>query len=546
MSTYSSFAVILIASAVAGLIANRLRQPLIAAYIVVGIAAGPAGMGWVGAGGEIEFLAQIGVTVLLFVVGLKLDVHVVRHVGPVSLGAGLGQIAFTFLAGYLICVALRMDVATALYVAGALTLSSTIILVKLLSDRRELDSLHGRIVVGVLIVQDIVAVAAMTVLGSSENPGHGAAAVVVLLGMKLLLAAASVFVLMRYVLPPLLERLARSQELLMLFAVAWGIALAAFGEHLGFSNEVGAFLAGFSLASTPFREALSARLATLRDFLLLFFFIDLGARLQVESLGTHLGTALVLSLFVLAIKPLIVLGIMGVMGYRKRTSFLTAVPLAQVSEFSIVLLALGVSLGHIEQTALSIITLVALVTITASTYMIIFLQPLYQRVADWLSVFERRAPFRELAVERVRDEENIADVVVFGAGRFGRRLIEQLTHRRLRVLAVDFDPENVRALRHRHLHVRFGDAEDPEFARTLPLDNVSWVVSTLPEADATHSLVQALRARGFKGKVAVVVRSSEEQPEWAKRGATRVFRLYEDAADFAASDIAEAVSPRPR
>ena len=304
---------------------------------------------------------------LLFVVGLKLDVHIVRRVGPVSLGAGLGQIAFTFLVGYLLCEALGMDAVTALYIAAALTLSSTIILVKLLSDRREIDSLHGRIVVGVLIVQDIAAVAAMTLLGSTAGGAEGMVEIAGWLVLKLVVAAAVVFLLMRYVLPPLLERLARSQELLMLFAVAWGIALAAVGEHLGFSKEVGAFLAGFSLASTPFREALNARLATLRDFLLLFFFIDLGAKLQITALGAHVTTAAVLSLFVLIVKPLIVLAIMGVMGYRKRTSFLTAVPLAQVSEFSIVLLALGMNLDHIDETALSVVTLVALVTITAST-----------------------------------------------------------------------------------------------------------------------------------------------------------------------------------
>ena len=544
MSTYSSFAIILIASAVAGLIANRLRQPLIAAYIVVGIAAGPAGMGWVGDGGEIELLAQIGVTVLLFVVGLKLDVHIVRRVGPVSLGAGLGQIAFTFLVGYLLCEALGMDAVTALYIAAALTLSSTIILVKLLSDRREIDSLHGRIVVGVLIVQDIAAVAAMTLLGSTAGGAEGMVEIAGWLVLKLVVAAAVVFLLMRYVLPPLLERLARSQELLMLFAVAWGIALAAVGEHLGFSKEVGAFLAGFSLASTPFREALNARLATLRDFLLLFFFIDLGAKLQITALGAHMTTAAVLSVFVLIVKPLIVLAIMGVMGYRKRTSFLTAVPLAQVSEFSIVLLALGMNLDHIDETALSVVTLVALVTITASTYMIIFLQPLYTRFASWLSVFERRSPFRELEMERTRREDAAPEIIVFGAGRFGRRLIEQLTRRRLRVLAVDFDPENVRTLRGKHLQVRFGDAEDPQFAGTLPLTKVRWVVSTLPEHDANQCLVEALRAQKFAGKVAVVVRGTEEVPEWEGRGVDRIFRLYEDAADYAALDIAEAAGVR--
>jgi voltage-gated potassium channel Kch len=199
-------------------------------------------------------------------------------------------------------------------------------------------------------------------------------------------------------------------------------------------------------------------------------------------------------------------------------------------------------LDHIDETAMSIVTLVALVTIMVSTYMIIFLQPLYTRFAAWLSFFERRSPFRELEVERTRREDTAPEIIVFGAGRFGRRLIEQLTRRRLRVLAVDFDPENVRALRNRRLQVRFGDAEDPQFAATLPLAHVRWVVSTLPEHDANRCLVQALRAHKFAGKVAVVMRGSDEEPAWEGRGVDRIFRLYEDAADYAALDIAEAAA----
>jgi Trk K+ transport system NAD-binding subunit len=159
-------------------------------------------------------------------------------------------------------------------------------------------------------------------------------------------------------------------------------------------------------------------------------------------------------------------------------------------------------------------------------------------------VFERRSPSRELEVEHEAKERDSPEIVVFGAGRFGRRLIEQLMERGLRVLAVDFDPENVRALRRRRLHVHFGDAEDPQFAGTLPLANVRWVVSTLPEQDANRSLVQALRAHKFRGHVAVVVRGTEEEPEWVGRGVDRIFRLYEDAADFAAGDIADAAVAR--
>lgn len=175
--------------------------------------------------------------------------------------------------------------------------------------------------------------------------------------------------------------MARSQELLLVFAVAWGVALAALGKWAGFSQEDGAFLAGFTLASTPYREAINARLTGLRDFLLLFFFIDLGAKLDFSTLGGEAASAMVLSLFVLIGSPLIVMAIMGYLGYRKRTSSLAGLTMAQISEFSIVFVAMGISLGHIGVEALGLTTLVGLVTITVSPYMILNSQPLYARLA---------------------------------------------------------------------------------------------------------------------------------------------------------------------
>ena len=193
----------------------------------------------------------------------------------------------------------------------------------------------------------------------------------------------------------LLHMLARSQELLVLFGIAWAVALATVGYHLGFSKEVGAFIAGVSLASTPYRDALGARLVSLRDFLLLFFFIDLGARLDLGLLGAQLVESLLFSLFVLIGNPLIVMIIMGALGYRKRTGFLAGLTVAQISEFSLILGALGLSLGHIDAETMGLITLVGLITISASTYMIIFSHQLYERLAPWLQIFERRRPHRE-------------------------------------------------------------------------------------------------------------------------------------------------------
>ncbi|HSI94262.1 MAG TPA: cation:proton antiporter, partial [Jiangellaceae bacterium] len=270
---FSLFAAILAIAAVAGFLATRLKQPLIVAFIGVGILVGPAGTGWVTGQDLFELLAGAGIAVLLFLVGLRLDLHLIRTTGPVALATGLGQVLFTSVIGYLIALALGMEPVTALYVAVALTFSSTIIIVKLLSDKREIEQLHGRIAVGFLIVQDIVVVLVMIMLTAfGQETGDNVPldiATVIGKGLGLLLG---IGLLMRYVLPRLLRAMAASQELLLVFAVGWGATLAAGGEWLGFSKEVGAFVAGFSLASLPFREAINARMASLRDFLLVFFF----------------------------------------------------------------------------------------------------------------------------------------------------------------------------------------------------------------------------------------------------------------------------------
>lgn len=339
---FSELALLLLTCAVIGALFVRLRQPVLIAYIVVGIAVGPAVFGLVREHEQIDLLAQVGVAVLLFVVGLKLDLHHVRHIGPVALATGLGQLAFTIAFGFLLIVLLGKGWLEALYVAVALTFSSTIIIVKLLSDKRELDSLHGRIAVGFLIVQDLAVVVAMMLMSALRGAGDSGAGEVALVAVlaslvwRLAAAAVLLFILMRWVLPWVVSSMARSQELLLVFAIAWGVALAALGEWAGFSKEAGAFIAGFSLASTPYREAMNARLTSIRDFLLLFFFIDLGAKLELSTLGAEMATALVLSAFVLIGNPLIVMAIMGSMGYRKRTSFLAGLTVAQISEFSIV------------------------------------------------------------------------------------------------------------------------------------------------------------------------------------------------------------------
>ncbi|MGC9326637.1 MAG: cation:proton antiporter, partial [Candidatus Hinthialibacter sp.] len=294
--SFVEIAAILGLATLAGIAGQKLRQPLIIMFLATGILAGPSALGIIHSYEQIELLAHIGIALLLFIVGLKLDLNLIRTTGPVALATGLGQIVFTSLIGFLIAVAMDMSYLNAAYVSVALTFSSTIIIVKLLSDKKEIDSLHGQIALGFLIVQDIAAILALVVLTTvgSSIVGDGLNYVsIFMIGAKGVAYLALIGLLMKYVIPYLTRRLAHSLELLTLFAISWAVILGAGSEILGFSKEVGAFLAGVSLASTAYRDSIGARLTGLRDFLLLFFFIDLGARLDWSMVGAQLGASLV-------------------------------------------------------------------------------------------------------------------------------------------------------------------------------------------------------------------------------------------------------------
>lgn len=534
---FLELAIILSIAAGLGGIGTLLRQPLIVTFIIVGICVGPSWLGLVAAGDKIELLARMGIAILLFLVGLRLDLHVIQSIGPVALATGMGQIVFTSVIGLLICLALGLAVVPAAYVAVALTFSSTIIIVKLLSDKREIDSLHGRIAIGFLIVQDIVVVLvmiALSALGGAQHGGRHWLDVVLILGKGMLLLL-SVGLLMKLVLPKLVHWLAHSRELLVLFAIAWAMALAGFGDWVGFSKEVGAFLAGVSLASTPFRDAIGSRLVSLRDFLLLFFFIELGAGLDLSNINDQIVSASVLSLFVLVGNPLIVMVIMGAMGYRKRTSFLAGLTVAQISEFSLILGALGVSLGHIGPETMGLITLVGLITIGLSTYLILYSHPIYERIAPGLTVFERKIPVREAPADPMAHQG--ANFILVGLGRYGNNLARYLRQRGASVLGVDFDPQVIAAWQKHGHPVQYGDAEDPELATSLPLSHAQWVVCTVPRKETNVTLIRTIREFGYAGAVALTAHHAHEADMLRNEGADLVLMPFVDAAKEAADSL---------
>lgn len=538
---FAQIGTILVMATIGGGIALLLRQPVLVAYIVVGIIAGPAVLGLFNGGESIEVLAKVGIAILLFLVGLKLDIHLIRTTGLIALIAGVGQVAFTVTIGYLIAIGLGFESGAAAYIAVALAFSSTIIIVKLLSDKRELDELHGRIAVGILIVQDILVIVAMIVVVSISG---GATEEVAPRSVPVLLAGSVVFLvgvtlLARFVLPPLLDWLSRSQELTLLFSVAWAIALAGVTTTLGLSMEIGAFVAGVALASTPYRESIGARLVSLRDIMILFFFIELGSTMSFTDALGQVVPAILLSVFVLVGKPLIVMTVMGLMGYPKKVSFKSGIDLAQISEFSFILIALAYSLGQVDESVLGLITIVGVITITMSTYLIMYADQIYDRLAPRLSIFERNEPVHGA---KLQDEESPYDAIVVGAGRLGSQVIRGLRKYDATLLVVDFDPNALRRCEGKDIDTLYGDVSDPDFAAALPLHEARSVVCAVPDATTNVVLLDALHRLDFDGQIWLTAMDERSATALRRDEQVRVIRPFHIAANTVIDDLGSSLT----
>ncbi|WP_163381178.1 cation:proton antiporter [Cyclobacterium sp. SYSU L10401] len=526
---FYEFTIILVLAALLGSIGQLLKQPLIVMFIALGILVGPAVLDVVHSKDNIHLLAEVGIVVLLFIVGLKLDLRIIQSVGRIALLTGMGQVLFTSLIGFLIGIGMGFSTLHSFYIAVALTFSSTIIIVKLLSDKKEIDSLHGQIAVGFLIVQDIVVILVMIVLSTmrqdNESPLWHAILQTVLSGTVLVFLT---WLAMKWMIPRLSKFLAKSQEMLVLFAIAWAVFLASLGEIMGFSGEVGAFLAGVSLASSTFKETISSRLVSLRDFLLLFFFVNLGADLNFDVIGNQVGKAFVFSFFVLIGNPIIVLIIMGVMGYKKRTSFLAGLTVAQISEFSLIFAGLGLSIGHINEETVGLITLVGLITIGLSTYLILYSHPIYEFIAPALSIFERKNikdPFLQDQTGKTYE------LIIFGFGRFGSKIADILDQQKeIKYLGVDFDPQVVQQEKEAGRDVVFADMEDPEIFDQIPFQTSKCVISTVPILDSSKHLVETLINNDFKGKIYLTALKAKDQALFKESGADKVLIPHHMAA----------------
>ncbi len=514
------------------LIMRALKQPLIVGYILSGILIGPFVLNIAPESETLEIFSTLGIAFLLFIVGLHLSPKTLKDVGKISLITGIGQIVFTSLIGYILSILLGFSPLIALYIAIALTFSSTIIIMKLLSDKEDLDKLYGKISVGFLLVQDFVVIL-MLIIISSISTGENYITEIGITLLKGIVIVALLIPVSLFVLPKCQRFFAKSQEFLFVFSIAWGLGFASLFYYAGLTIEVGALLAGILLSISPYNLEISSRLKPLRDFFIISFFLTLGAQMMLEDISQYALPAIILSLFILIGNPLIVMILMGLKGYTKKIGFSAGLTVAQISEFSLILIALGVNVGHLPSGILSFVTVVGIVTISGSTYMIMYSDKIYNKISKYLSIFEKK----NILEEQIPNKK--IDTILFGYNRIGFGILKSLKDAKENYLVVDFDPEVISILSKMKEPYAYGDLYDYEFLDRLPLKKIKKAISTIPEPESNKLLIEIVKKKNPNALVIVRAHNIRDALELYEKGADYVLTPHFLGGEYLARMIRE-------
>jgi hypothetical protein len=337
---------------------------------------------------------------------------------------------------------------------------------------------------------------------------------------KIILLVGALYLISIYVLPKLMSKIAKNQELLLLFSVGWCLLLASVFHKLGFSIEIGALLAGVALSVSPFRYEIASKMKPLRDLFILLFFILLGSQMVFTNIGQYLLPILIFSFFILVGNPLVVVALMGSFGYTKKNSFKAGLTVAQISEFSLILVALGVTAGHLSPEILSMVTVIGLITIAGSTYTMLHVDKIYPKISPFLSFFEKKG--KKVDDHKYHDEDGNYDVILFGYDRIGYDLLESLKKLEENFLVVDYNPDIIQGLANSTIACRYGDASDCELLSELKLSAAKMLISTIPDFETNLLLVKKIREVNPKGILITVSHQVDEAIQLYEEGATYV------------------------
>ena len=492
-SAVASLAILLMAALVGGMIAHRLRQPIILGYLVIGAAIGPHALGWVSDRGLVQSVATIGVALLMFTLGLEVSIAQLRQVGRVGLWGGVIQIAVTAAAGLLVgYYGFGRTLAESAIFGMGISLSSTMVCLKILMDRGEVDSAHGRIMVAILILQDIsvvVLVLLESMLGASGQSPLWLLAVA--MGKAVIFVALAIAAGL-WVVPWLLGNVGgvRTRELFLLTVVVLCLAAALGTSVLGLSVVFGAFVVGLVLRESRFASQVLAEVTPLRDVFATLFFVSLGMLLDLSFVAEHWGLVLITVGAVAAIKIGVVSGVVRLFGYNARIAVFSGFGLFQIGEFSFVLAQTGMNMDIVTEDFYSLIVASAIITM--------LLTPLSLAVVSWL---HHKTPLSTLPLllngsakgaDSLPEPLQSSDtVLVAGYGRVGQNVARALRDARVPLVAIDIDPEVTYKSRCDRVPSIYGDASNIHVLSSLDMKKVKTLVVTYPDPLAVAATVQA-------------------------------------------------------
>lgn len=499
---FLQFAIVLSLSSLFGYLVFKLRLPLVVAYLLAGVSLSLVSIFDTHAIGIFTFLPEVGIAFVLFLIGMELDLREIKALGKPIVASSVGQILLTTIAGFALGGLLGFNKVESIFIGMGLSFSSTVVVIKLLLEKRDLASLYGKLSVGILLLEDLVAILVLMAISVSSSVLHlglQESLPLVMLVLKALGLFLLTFILSRYVLERVFDAVAKSVELLFLTALTWCFIFTTIAVLSGFSVVIGAFLAGVALASSPYHLQIQGKIKPLRDFFVTLFFVYLGTQAKWADFMSNPTAIITLTAYALFIKPLIFLPILGIFGFRKHTIFKTSLNLSQISEFSLVILLLGFTAGIVPQSTLSVIAAVAVISIISSTIMIANGRKIYKIISPFISFFERRGGFHYL---EQRIEETLDDhVVIIGARRVGGPVVKYLDRERIPFVVMDFNPHIVEELREKGINVIYGDVSNTEILDNFQLEKAKLILSTVTDMEDNEILLQECKRRRVKAKI---------------------------------------------
>ena len=515
--------VILIVATFFAYIAKIFKQPLIPAYIIAGLVLGPLGFQLIKDAEIIRSLSEIGIVFLLFIVGLEMDLKKLKSVGLVTVITGILQVLLTFIAGYAVAIWLGFDPTNALYAGLVIAFSSTMIVIKLLFDEDELNTLHGRIILGILFVQDLIVIIVLMILG---NAGTFTTTSVLFTIVKFSVFLLFAYSISKFIAFPLFRFAAKSSELLFLLSIATCFIFALSAYLLDFSIAIGAFFGGITLANLPYNLNIVARINSLKDFFATIFFVSLGLQLvfiDFFSVGIPL---LIFLLLVLLLKPFIILVLLSILGYDKRNAFVSSVALAQISEFSLILVLTG---EHVSKELFSITILLGIFSISLTAYILKYELWFYNKTAHILSLFEKLAKKRRSLGYEHKDHP---EVILFGASRVGGTFLKSSSFPKKKTLAIDFNPEIIESLKREKVSCIYGDMSNLEILKRINFKDTRVVISTVPGEKENIFLLSYVKNIRCSAVVILTAKNPEDALGLYREGADYVIIPYTKSGEI--------------